>query len=226
MIFQSEAFPFPRWLGPYSPARGNNAGFRVRSGLLGATVVTESGQEFWTAQQTQGVHDLVQLIKTHWQGGRIVFLPNGFAVKPLQNDSERVLIGRSSNALILNGSGRQVLDFSNLQHLAPGSIWSGPGTIGLESTLRSDGSLTSGWYRTTEYGQEETQEVIAGPNLSLLEGFRKARPGENSGRVRITIGGHVTTNRQERNGGSRPYYVGQVSTSVFRNWERWIEGRA
>jgi len=225
MIFQPEAFPFPRWIGPYSPARGNNSGFRIRRGQLGANVVTESGQEFWTAQQTQGVLDLVQLIKAHWQGGRIVLLPNGFVVKPLPNDTERVLIGRVSDSLILNGDGCQVLDFSNLRYLTPGSCWPGPGTIGLESTIRSDGSLTSRWYRPTEYGQEETQEVIAGPNASLLEDFQEARPGENSCRVRITIGGHVITNRSERDGSLQPHYIGRVAPSIFRNWERWIEGR-
>lgn len=225
MIFQPEAFPFPRWLGPYSPARGNNSGFRIRGGQLGAHVVTDGGREFWTAQQTRGVLDLVQLIKAHWQGGRIVFLPNGFVVKPLQSDSERVLIGRSSGSLVLHGDGCQVLDFSNLRHLTPGSSWPGPGTIGLEGTIRSDGSLTSEWYRLTDYGQEETQEVIAGPNTPLFEGFQKARPGENSGRVRITIGGHVITNRDGRDGSLQPHYIGRVAPPIFRNWERWIEGR-
>lgn len=225
MIFQPETFPFPRWYGPYSPARGTNSGFRIRSGLLGATVVSENGQEFWTAQQTQGVFDLVHLVKTHWQGGRVVLLPNGFVVKPSQNDTERVLIGRASDALMLTGENCAVFDFSNLRHLTPGSAWPGPGTIGLECAIRADGSLMSRWYRPTEYGQEETQELITGPNPPLIEGFQRARPGESSGRVRVTVGGHVITNREGREGDFRSYYVGRILPSIFRNWERWIEGR-
>jgi len=225
MKFQTETFPFPRWSGPYSPARRTNSGFRIRSGMLGATAATDSSQEFWTAKQSTGVLSLIELIQTHWLGGRVVFLPNGFVVKPLPNDSERLLIGRASDALILSGESCAALNFSNLRHLPPGSPWPGPATIGLECAIRPDSSMACSWYRLTDYGQEETQEMIVGPSAALSEGFMRARPGETSGRVRMTIGGHVITNRQERDGSLYPHYVGRVSSSIFSNWERWIEGR-
>lgn len=225
MNFKPESFPFPRWYGPYSPARGNNSGFRVRNGLLGATVVSEDGQEFWTAQQTQGVFDLVHIVRTHWQGGRVVILPNGFVVKPLQNESERVLIGRASDTLVLTGEGGSVFNFANLGYLTPGSAWPGPGTIGLECVIRDDGSLTTRWYRPIGYGHEETQEQIAGPSSALVAGFQRARPGKNSGRVRVTVGGHVITSRTEHYRGLSTYYVGRILPTSFRNWNRWIEGR-
>lgn len=224
MIFQPETLPFPRWYGPYSPARGRNSGFRIRGGVLGATAVSDEGLEFWTARQTQGVRDLVRLVQTHWQGGRVVLLPNGFVVKPLPNDTERVLIGRANDALALTTNSCSVFDFSNLRYLTPGSLWPGPGTIGLECTIRVDGSLSSQWFRSTEYGQEQTQELLAGPNPALAEGFKQARLGLNAGRVRITVGGHVITNR-EGDGDWRPYYAGRVVESVYDNWERWIERR-
>jgi len=88
--------PFPRWMGPYSPSRGNKSGFRIKAGKI--KTWDENGAE-WPVVECAGIKSIVSLVTNHWKGGRVLFLPNGFVIKPLQDDDEvskRVLIGRFS----------------------------------------------------------------------------------------------------------------------------------
>ena len=58
MIFEAEAVPFPRWLGPFSPARGTYSGFRFHHGRIGTWVENSDGREFWTVADSPGVQAL------------------------------------------------------------------------------------------------------------------------------------------------------------------------
>ena len=80
--------PFPEWHGPYSPARGDDWGFRVRGGLLMTVVATEDGQEEWVVRQAEGAELLQQIVRSHWGGGRVLLLPNGLVVKPNPDESD------------------------------------------------------------------------------------------------------------------------------------------
>jgi hypothetical protein len=140
MKFTPETSPFPYWVGPYTPARGSYSGFRIRGGMLGAWVSSEDGQSFCEVQQSDGVRRLTELVARHWSGGRLLFLPSGFVVKPLQNDDERgvrVVVGRYEGNFLVR-VGNNWLDF-----LAPslgmeaGSIWDGISTLSQGRTAHS-----------------------------------------------------------------------------------------
>lgn len=226
MKFTPEPYPFPYWLGPYSPARGTSTGFRINNGQLGAWVSSGEDQTFWSVQDTDGTQQLTSLVKKHWQGGRVMFLPGGFVVKPLQNEDDRglrIVVGRYEGGLTLSGFGTGI-DLSQTTEFLPGSEWSGPGSIGLECTIQTDGSLITRWYQPSDFGHDEYREPISAANRYLISGFRRARPGDSAGRVRVTVGGHIITNKQAGDGW-KPYYVGRVDAFQFSNWERWVKRR-
>ena len=227
MKFTPETSPFPYWVGPYTPARGSYSGFRIRGGMLGAWVSSDDGQIFCEVQQSDGVKRLTDLVTKHWLGGRLLFLPSGLVVKPLQNDDERgvrVVVGRYEGSFLVR-VGNNWLDFlAPSLGIAAGSIWDGPGTIGLECSLKADGSLSTSWEAPSEFGSERHQQVISGPNNALLTGFRTARPSDEGGRVRVTVGGHVMTKKELRNGW-KTFYVGRVALHNPRNWESWKRRR-
>jgi hypothetical protein len=224
MKFIPEKTPFPYWMGPYSPARGK-AGFRIKNGQLGAWINTDEGRAFCVAQDTEGVSSLTRLVKHHWHGGRLLFLPTGIVVKPHQNEDEaglRVVVGRYEGGLKLKTE-RGLFDLSNRGH-TPGSEWHGPGMVGLECTIKSDGSLETSWQQPTDYGQEQYREKITRANATLTAGFKKARPYDSGGRVRVTVCGHVITNRETRDGW-KAFYVGKLEASQFEKWDKWIQRR-
>ena len=226
MNFFPENPPFPYWTGPYSPARGNKSGFRVKSGKLGTWVNSDVGRSFCTIQESAGVSQLSNLVPSHWQGGRILLTPAGYVVKPLPNEGEiglRVVIGRFEGEFWLVCNGQQI-DLSSSLSLSAGSPWPGPSTIGLECVIKSDGSLVTQWNHPSEYGQEIMSETISGPNKELLAGLKKARPNDNGARVRVTIGGHVISNKRERDGWAA-FYVGRVCWAQFQNWGKWVQRR-
>src|SRR5688572_111880 len=104
LAFRPESAAFPRWMGPFSPARGSYSGFRVRDGRLGTWVADDDERAFWPVVVGPGARMLVQLVWEQWGGGRVLLLPNGFVVKPLQRDDhvgKRVLIGRVSGPIVL-----------------------------------------------------------------------------------------------------------------------------
>ncbi len=223
MNFAPYTTPFPSWLGPYTPARGTTSGFRVKNGKLGAWVYSDEGGQFWSANQTSGTERLEKLVKQHWRGGRIMFLPCGYVVKPLQDEDERgmrVVIGEYKGEFLLS-YGREKIDFSQGSEFVPGSEWSGPKSIGLECTFRIDGSISTNWYQPSDFGREEYTERIAEADKEFISIFRRVRPYDSIGRVRLTIGGHVITNK-ETPGGWKSFYVGRLDTSQFRDWERYL----
>lgn len=224
MNFIPTKSPFSYWTGPYSPARGNS-GFRVKNRQLGAWINTDEGRSFCVAQQTEGITNLIEFVSNNWQGGRLLFLPSGLIVKPLQQEKDagtRVVVGRYEGGFKLKtDSGAFDLTATSF---TPGAEWLGPSTIGLECTVKSDGSLVTTWQQPFDYGSEKYSEKISPANPDLISGFRKARPHDSGGRVRITVCGHVITNRETKDGW-KAFYVGRVGAGAFSNWEKWIQSR-
>jgi len=223
--FFREREPFPYWLGPYSPSRGKYFGFRIKNGQLGAWIKKDCERSFCFVKKTQGVSDLATLVQNNWYGGRILFLPGGLIVKPLQNEDEsgrRVVVGRYAGGFeILTENG--IVDLA-LGRYTSGSEWPGLGTIGLECVIDSTGALSTKWQRPSDYGQERYEERITSPNPTLIAGFKKARPYETSGRVRVTVCGHVTTNRKVQDDW-KTFYIGKIELSSFAKWDHWIQRR-
>ena len=208
--------PFPSWRGPFSPARGTQSGFRVHARRVGAWV--EEGlytRTFWPFVDSSDSCMLTNIVINNWGGGRLLFLPNGLIVKPLQNLDEvgrRVVIGSFSGSIQLIKPQGSIFDFANPGNLKPGDWWPGPMTTGLECIIDETGTLTCTWYHPTPSGKEEITRQLRGPDPTLAAGFRKARPTDFAGRVRITSSGHIITNRQDRYGSWAAYYVGWINT--------------
>lgn len=225
---QEQDVPLPRWMGPFSSARGTNTGFRFHQDRLGTWVVSGSNMAFWPVVDCQGARDIAALVRRLWRGGRVLLLPNGFVVKPLQHDTDigqRLLLGRFKGSIRLEREDRPAFDMSNPGALTPGDKWFGPATTGLECVIQSDGLLTCTWYHPTRLGRDEVSAPLSGPNRSLADGFRLARPGNAIGRVRVTANGHVITNRSDTNGDLIAVWVGKVDTGLFTGWDKWIERR-
>jgi hypothetical protein len=224
-VFKPEPLPFPRWIGPFSPARGTRSGFRFHKGRLGTWVGDGSGMSFWPVVDSQGARDIATLVLTKWGGGRVLFLPNGLVVKPLQADDEvgqRALIGSFHGAIVLEWPGQSPFDLSKPGALRPGDPWTGPTTTGLECAIQHDGSLVCTWYHPTRFGRDEVSQALRGPDRSLAQGFKAARPGVTGGRVRITANGHVITNRQDANDTWASILVGSIDPRSFKDWNTWI----
>ena len=224
--FRAESEPFPRWWGPFSPARGNYSGFRFHQHRLGTWVESDFGREFWAIADSVGSKLLSRLVLNHWSGGRVVLLPSGMVIKPLQKDYEvgqRCLIGRFSGAVALKRPNNNLFDLSSPGNLAPGSDWLGPKTTGLECAIQPDGSLECTWSHPAGFGRESVRAQVAGPDRMLATGFRRARPGDESGRVRITANGHIITNRQCPGGAWQTLYLGCIPSGSFPHQNDWIE---
>lgn len=213
MQFTANRRPFPSWLGPFSPARGRRSGFRINRGELGTWVEDDEDLEFWSAERTEGAVKLAETIRREWSGGRVLMLPNGIVIKPLQTDSEvgrRVVVGRFEGQLVLIKPSGERFDMARPGTVRPGDPWPGPRTTGLECKIGEDGSLRCTWYHPTYEGREEVTRRLRPADRALFVGFQKARPGVTSGRVRLTIHGHVITNAEMRDGSWQPRYVGYV----------------
>lgn len=224
--FQGFSAPFARWMGPYSPSRGTYYGFRVRDGDVGTWMDDRRGvREFLPLAPSSGARDLADLVLRHFGGGRILLLPFGLVIKPLAEADEigkRVVIGRFAGPVVVSGPNGRRFDFSAPGRLKPGDPWQGPGTTGLECTLTTAGALECCWYHPSRYGREETRMQLVPPQASLLNGFRRARPGDSAGRVRVTANGLVTTNRQEYDGSWSRWYVGQVPSGAWVRDAIWV----
>ena len=229
-MFEAEQRPFPRWMGPFSPARGTRSGFRFHNQRLGTWVDNEFGKAFWPIMDNPGVRSVARLVKYEWSGGRVLFLPNGFVVKPLPGDEEvgiRVLIGRYWGPIVLERPDLSRLDLSQPGSLRPGDLWPGPTTTGLECTIQYGGSLACSWYHPTQWGSDFVTETLRGPDPTLMAGMRSARHGNIYGRVRITANGHVITNREDGYGSWVAAYVGWIDPGSWPDWANWKlkEGR-
>ena len=217
--------PLPRWLGPFSPARGTRADFRVVGGRLGVWVEDDFEISFWTVGSSPGISALESFVTRRWGGGRVLLLPDGKVIKPLQEDDEvgiRVLCGRFAGPLILEKPDETTFDFSGPGQA--GGAWLGPRTTGLECTLSANGSLSCTWYHPTPSGRETHSYTVVPANPSLAIGFRKARPRETTGRVRVTASGLVLTNYQYFDGAWATRYVGRIDPSRWPSRPDWIGG--
>jgi hypothetical protein len=223
-IFEPESRPFPRWMGPFSPARGIHSGFRIHRRRLGTWVDYEYGKVFWPVVDCPGARAIVKLVRNEWGGGRVLLLPNGFVVKPLQSDDEvgvRALVGRFQGPIVFERPDLLRFDLSQPGTLNAGDPWPGPTTTGLECAIRSDGSLECKWYHPSAWGQDLVSVILRGPDWSLGAGMRAARLGDTSGRVRITANGHVITNREDRYGSWVAVYVGRIDPGSWADWSIW-----
>jgi hypothetical protein len=208
-------------MGPYSPARGTHTGFRFDRGRLGTRV----GPEWWSMIESPGTRKITQIVIDTWGGGRILFLPNGYVVKPLPGPDEvgkRALIGLFTGPVVLKRPHGALFDLGQPGTLRPGQSWLGPTTTGLECAIRSDGTLVGNWCHPTQWGQDNVSENLRGPDRLLADGFRTARPGDTDGRVRVTANGHIITNRSAGSGDWEPIYVGHVERTEWTKWNRWI----
>lgn len=224
--FAAAERPNSQWTGPFSPARGKYSGFRFNAGRLGTWVKSEHDRCFWAVRDSPGTRALSDLVLNTWGGGRVLFLPNGFVIKPLPGDEERgqrVLLGTFGGSIVLEHSDGDVFDLSKPTGVLPGGFWPGPSATGLECAIDSTGALKCNWYCASEWGRDEFASVIHGPDARLAAGFRKARPGNSGGRVRITAHGHVITNRQAFDGTWTTLYVGVVTSSIGSDWEEWVQ---
>jgi len=224
--FEPESTPYPYWLGPFSPARGTSTGFRFHYRKLGTWVNAPNSREFWVIKDSSAVRKLSNNILHHWNGGRILFLPNGLIIKPLQDYEvgKRVIVGRFNGPITLQKPNGQLFDMSVPGRITPGDMWPGPNTTGLECILKDNGALICIWQRPTNEGSEIEEVVIQGPDPQLRSAFQRARPGDSAGRVRVTANGHIITNREER-GYWRPMYIGQISPKNWPHREIWIQRR-
>jgi hypothetical protein len=217
--------PFPEWHGPYSPARGDDWGFRVREGLLMTVVATDDGREEWLVRQSEGAELLQQVVRSHWGGGRVLLLPNGLVVKPNPDGSgERWVIGQIVGPVILDRPDGTEFNLADPGELNPGDRWPGPGTTGIECVIKAQtGRLCADTRVPTPTGFLETTFEVLDSDDAIAQGFQLARLGIGGGRVRVTANGHVITNRQ-RHGRWECVYVGQIDVSEWAHREEWAEG--
>lgn len=224
-FFTPEPKPFRLWLGPFVAARGWTADFRVRSKKFGAIVRTTNGERFWSAVETRGLKQMTALVCANWSGGRVLLLPDGHVVKPLQEEDERgrrVLIGRYRGAFALRKTDGSQFDLGTADDYQPGSPWLGPSSIGLECKIQEDGSLHCTWWQHLSHGAFERTMQVCGPDRELFRGFRAARPGMTRGRVLVTISGHVITKNEIESNDWRSVYVGRIDLKNWIHDPSWI----
>lgn len=223
--FAPAATPLPRWWGPFSPARGTTRGFRFHDGRLGTWVGNEEGRAFWPVRRSAGLTKLERLVLTSFNGGRVLLLPNGSVVKPLQSDAERgkrAYLGELAGDVVLETPDGNTFSLASPGRLKPGDRWPGPTTTGIECKITDRGSLECTWYHPAVHGRDEETRTMIGASLTLAKGFRLARPGEQSGRVRVTAKGHVITNRKVR-GSWICLYVGRIDIDRWPHLDEWID---
>ena len=217
--------PLPRWWGPFSPARGTTRGFRFHDRRLGTWVEIEDGRAFWPVKRSTGLAKLEKLILDTFNGGRVLLLPNGSVVKPLQSDADRgkrVYLGAYSGDVVLEKPDGDTFSLDRPGRLKPGDRWLGPTSTGIECKIIGTGSLECTWYHPTTHGRDDETRTMTTASDDLAQGFRLARPGVQSGRVRVTAKGHVITNRQVR-GKWQCFYVGRIAIDKWPHCDEWID---
>jgi hypothetical protein len=172
-----------------------------------------------------GAKSLARITQQHWGGGRVLILPNGYVVKPLQQDVEvghRVLIGRISGTIRLMRHDGGVFDLANPGGLIPGDPWPGPDTTGIECVIQTNGALHCSWSHPSATGRDIVTAEVRGPDRQLTAGYRHALTGSSTGRVRVTAHGHVVTKRKEWDGSWVSIYVGFIDPALWPHQLDWI----
>jgi hypothetical protein len=176
-------------------------------------------------KRSTGLAKLEKLVLTSFSHGRVLLLPNGSVIKPLQSDTERgkrAYLGEYAGDVVLETPDGAPFSLSRPGRLKPGDRWPGPTSTGIECRITGTGSLECTWYHPADYGRDEETCTVMRTNAALAQGFRLARPGQQSGRVRVTAKGHVITNRMVR-GAWICFYVGQIDIEKWPHLDEWIE---
>ena len=228
LLFELSERPFPDWLGPYKPPMGTDSGYRVRKSNLCTVVSSENRFETWTVV-SDGVRNLVNTVVRHFSGGgRLLILPNGYVIKPLQDEVEvgrRQLIGTIHGSIVLKKSDGALFDFDQLDEMKPGDAWEGPNTTGLVCSISRNGSLRCKWALPTKFGTKVVEKELRAKDSKLWAGFTSARPNATGGRVRVQASGHVITNCEVRFRKWKPFYVGHADPNSWicdwccKDWE-------
>jgi hypothetical protein len=222
-----EKKPFKRWWGPYSPARGVTHGLRFREQRLGIIHRTAVGEEFWAVRENADVKALTQLILSEWRGGRLLFLPNGYIVKPLPGPDDergkRVLVGRYKGDLVLESPSGRPLDLGRPWVSTPGEAWAGPDTMGLECVIEPNGGVKCKWYHPEELGRIDTPAQLFGADAMRHKAFCVAQPSKTSGRIHIFPSGHVIAKYELGHERWLARYVGKVDLRTLGDWSHWLE---
>jgi hypothetical protein len=187
---------------------------------------SETEFSFWPVKENQGVRRLREIVQSRWGGGRLLFLPTGHVIKPLQADIEvgkRVVVGRFEGEMVLTDSDGRDFNLEN-PGLTPGDRWPAPHTMGLETVLESDGSLRCDWSHPSPTGREVVNATLCKGPAALIDVFRRYRPGDQAGRVHLMPYGHVVTNHVQRDGSWRSSYIGFIEPLTLGDWNRWIGG--
>jgi len=223
--FTPESEPYLRWKGPFSPSRGKYTSLRVRGGGLKAYFDSKDESASWELEKSAGIQSLVDTVTRVWGGGRVMLLPTGHVIKPLQDQEVgiRKLIGRFTGPLIFrrHDGGSFDLDLET-NRLAPGDLWHGIKNIGVECIIQEGGVLSCRWYHPTVYGKEEIRIELLHDSPERHIAFQKARQGDTYGRVHVLPNGAVITNHQTFLGEWEAKFVCKISPSSWGSWEHWI----
>jgi hypothetical protein len=219
--------PYPRWIGPFIAARGVYNSVRVKSGRLIAYFEDDDERAEWEVLPSPGSKSLAKAVVDNWTGGRLLLLPTGHVIKPLQENDERamrVFIGRFDGPLIFKRHDGGIFDLDEeTDSLSPGDPWVGPKGIGLECIIRDGGSLDCHWYHPTDYGQELYQKQLLPADKSLWQAFRLARPNDwSGGRVHVLPNNTVIT----KDASKSTIFVGKIDPSAWGSLDHWIGGKA
>ena len=217
--------PAPYWRGPYSPRRGYSNGLTIRGQELVLWGESDHGKFAWTADKSvDDIFELVVNVYSAFGGGHIKIYPSGHVIKPLRDEEtgKRQCPCQArgiSQSLRFFDDNRNELSQSTLAQYESGSQIPFP-NFGLEAVLKPDGSLVNQTEHTASYGRERQSFQLSGPNEALARGFRSARGGGESGRVRISPFGSVTTVREE-SGVWKTFLVGWLNEIAFD--DNWLE---
>jgi hypothetical protein len=193
--------PFTRWWGPYSPRRGRTGlTLSGRQISVAEPISDGTGTIEWILAANRSVERFIDVVRSEFGGGRLLFLPSGHIIKPSAEEDERCiryLVGWFTGSLRFHSPQRVgIFDLAKPGALRAGDDWPGPKTIGLESVLETDGSLRCNWTHPDGGDRLAQEQWISDPDPALAADFRKARRGTGVGRVHVTANGHLYTNWQ------------------------------
>jgi hypothetical protein len=193
--------------------------------MVGVWWSDQEYRSFWPLVESAGSRALMAYVTARYGGGRILLLPDGKVIKPLQDDDEvgiRVVIGKFDGPIRLWRHDGSILDLSRRGALGAGEPWPGPDGAGVEAKIDEDGSLTCRWYHPTRWGKDTVTAKVIRSNQALAVGYRKSR-GRSTGRVNVTPNGLVVACGDD-GGDWLPRYVGRIEPTDWPRLNTWIQG--